>query len=177
MIEYKTTASGLVAADVMLKTADVQLVEAETVCPGKYLAVIAGSISAVQAAVDAASQGSYAVHFLNSFVLGNPHEQLIPALTGATEVESLQALGTVEVYDAVTALVAADEAAKTAHVSLIEIRLCRGMCGKSFFTLTGEVAAVEAAVERAKLKAGEGGMLLDASVIARPDPKLAKAVL
>jgi microcompartment protein CcmL/EutN len=175
MIEYKTTASGIKAADVMLKTADVELVEAGTVCPGKYIAIISGGISAVKAAVDAAQAGDVAVHFLNSFVLGNPHEQLIPAITASTEVKELLALGTVETFDAVTALVAADEAVKTAHISLIEIRLCRGMCGKSYFTFTGEIAAVQAAADKAC--SVSRGMLVDASVIARPDAKLVKAVL
>ena len=39
---------------------------------------------------------------------------------------------------------------KTAIVDLIEVRLARGMCGKSYLMLTGEVAAVEAAIDRAK---------------------------
>ena len=51
MIEFKTVSSGVVAADNMVKTSDVELIEAETVCPGKYIAIIAGDLSAVDAAV------------------------------------------------------------------------------------------------------------------------------
>ena len=47
MIEYKTVSSGVVATDNMVKTSDVELIEAETVCPGKYIAIIAGDLSAV----------------------------------------------------------------------------------------------------------------------------------
>ena len=36
MIEFKTTATGVTAADAMVKTSDVEIVEAQTVCPGKY---------------------------------------------------------------------------------------------------------------------------------------------
>ena len=61
---------------------------------------------------------------------------------------------------------AADEAAKTAIVDLIELRIARGMCGKSYMLLTGEVAAVEAAIERAKEAVKDRGMFLDSSVIA-----------
>lgn len=50
--------------------------------------------------------------------------------------------------DASSIIVAADEAAKTAIVDLIELRIARGMCGKSYMLLTGEVAAVEAAIEK-----------------------------
>ena len=51
------------------------------------------------------------------------------------------------------------------------------MCGKSYVTFTGEVAAVQAAVERAKSIVSESGMLLDATVIARPDRKLIEKIL
>ena len=54
MIEFKTTATGITAADAMVKTSDVEIVEAQTVCPGKYIAIITGDLSAVKAAVDAA---------------------------------------------------------------------------------------------------------------------------
>ena len=35
MGEFETVASGITAADTMLKTAEVEIVEAQTVCPGK----------------------------------------------------------------------------------------------------------------------------------------------
>ena len=40
MIEFKTVSAGITAADRMVKTADVELLEAQTVCPGKYIALI-----------------------------------------------------------------------------------------------------------------------------------------
>ena len=53
MIEFKTTSTGVTAADAMVKTSEVEIVEAQTVCPGKYIAIITGDLSAVKAAVDA----------------------------------------------------------------------------------------------------------------------------
>ena len=44
MIEFKTTATGITAADAMVKTSDVEIVEAQTVCPGKYIAIITGDL-------------------------------------------------------------------------------------------------------------------------------------
>ena len=82
-----------------------------------------------------------------------------------------------ETFSASAAVVAADVAAKTALVELIELRLARGMCGKSYLLLTGEIAAVEAAIERAKQGAGEDGMFLDSAVIPRPDQKFWSKIL
>ena len=55
MIEFKNIPTGITAADLMVKTADVDIVEAQTVCPGKYIAIITGDLSAVKSAVEAAS--------------------------------------------------------------------------------------------------------------------------
>lgn len=176
MVEYKTVSSGVTAADAMVKTAEVDIIEAQTVCPGKYIAVISGELSGVRAAVETA-RVSYAAHLINSFVLGNPHESIFPAIYGAAAVEQVSALGILETYDASSIIVAADIAAKTAIVTLIELRIARGMCGKSYLMLTGEVAAVEAAIEKAKREIGADGMYLDSSVIAHPDEKIWRAVL
>ena len=56
LIEYKTVSSGMTATDILVKTADVNIIQAETVCPGKYFALIEGSVAAVKAAVDAAKK-------------------------------------------------------------------------------------------------------------------------
>ena len=69
MIEFKTTATGITAADAMVKTSEVEIVEAQTVCPGKYIAIITGDLSAVKAAVDAAVT-TYEDKCIDSFVLG-----------------------------------------------------------------------------------------------------------
>ena len=171
MVEYKTTSAGVVAADSMVKTSEVSIIEAQTVCPGKYIVIIA-----VTSAVDNAKT-MHGKHLINSFVLGNPHESIFPAIYGAAEIKDVSALGIIESYDASSIIVAADEAAKTAIVDLIEVRLARGMCGKSYLMLTGEVAAVEAAIDRAKEAVSDDGMYLDSAVIAHPDAQIRDAIL
>lgn len=176
MVEYKTVSSGMKAADRMVKTAEVDLLQADTVCPGKFLVLISGDLSAVKAATEAAALID-ADQLIDRFVLGNPHESIFTALYGASEVASPNALGVLETFSAAAAIVAADTAAKTALVDLIELRLARGMCGKSYMLLTGEIAAVEAAIEKAKAGAGQGGMFLDSAVIPHPDEKLWQNIL
>ncbi len=176
LVEFKTVSSGVYAADTMVKTAEVDIIQAETVCPGKYFVLIEGDLSAVRAAVDAA-KNTNTEHLIDTFVLGNPHDTLFPAIYGATEIHNPRALGILETYSVASAIVAADIAAKTAIVDLIELRLARGMCGKSYLMLTGEVSAVSAAIEKAKSGAGEEGMFLDSTVIAGPDEKLWKTIL
>ncbi len=176
MVEFKTVSSGVMAADTMVKTAEIEILEAQTVCPGKYIVIISGELSAVRAAVDSA--GGVSPEMLSdSFVLGNPHESIFPAIYGTAEIENAKALGVLETYSAPSIIVAADAAAKTALVELIELRIARGMCGKSYMFITGEIAAVSAAIERAKATAGDSGFFLDSSVIANPDSKLWETIL
>lgn len=176
MIEFKTVSSGITAADHMVKTAEVELLEAQVVCPGKYIALIAGDLSAVNAAVSAAETRD-PENMIGKFVLGNPDESIFPAIYGTSQVEHVSALGILETYDASSIIVAADIAAKTAIVTLIELRIAKGMCGKSYLLVTGEVAACEAAIAKAKEAVGANGMFLDSSVIASPDPKLWQTIV
>ncbi len=176
MIEYQTVSTGMAAADLMIKTADVEVMEAQVVCPGKYIILVTGELSAVRASVDA-SRERFGEKLIDSFVLGNPDESIFPAIYGANEVENKNALGVLETFSVAAMIVAADTAAKTAEVELIEMRLARGMCGKSYMLITGEVAAVSAAIESAERAAGGKGMFLDSSVIANPDDKMWETVM
>ena len=176
MIEFKTVSAGVTAADSMVKTAAVELVEAQVVCPGKYIALITGDLSAVDAAV-ANAKTQYGEQLIDSFVLGNPHEGIFPAIYGTTHVEHISSLGVLETYDASAIIVAADVAAKTSEVELIELRIAKGMCGKSYVFLCGEVSAVEAAISKARASVSESGMFLDSTVIAHPDEQICKSIL
>ena len=69
MVEYNTVSTGVAAADLLVKTSDVEIVEAQTVCPGKYIVIITGELSAVRASVDA-SKAQFGTKLIDSFVLG-----------------------------------------------------------------------------------------------------------
>ncbi len=176
MVEYTTVSTGIQAADTLVKTAAVEIIEAQVVCPGKYIVIISGELSAIKASVDAA-RVKFGEQLVDSFVLGNVHEGVFPAIYATVEVENPRALGVVETFSGASAIVAADAAAKTADVTLVELRIARGMCGKSYLIMTGEVAAVQAAVDNAKAAAGDKGMLLDYSITPNPDPKLWEKIL
>ena len=47
MVEYKTVSAGITAADTMVKTSEIEVIQASTVCPGKYIVLVTGELSAV----------------------------------------------------------------------------------------------------------------------------------
>lgn len=176
MVEYFNVTTGVQAADIMSKTAEVEIITAMTVCPGKYIVIVSGALSAVKAAVDAAKT-HFPAKLVDSFILGNPHEDIFPAMYGSSDPGEVSALGILETFTASSIIVAADIAAKTAIVKLIELRIAKGMSGKSYMFITGEVAAVEAAIEKAKEAIREEGTYLDSAVIARPTKEIWKSIL
>ena len=176
MVEYKTVSTGIRAADLIVKTADVELIQAQTVCPGKYIILYTGDLSAVKASTDA-SKKQYGEALIDSFVLGNPHESLFKALTCTAEIDRIAALGVIETFTGASAIVAADHAAKTAEVTVFEIRVCRGMCGKSYVLLSGSVAAVGEAVASSVEKLKDEGLVLDYAVIPAPSQDFVKTLM
>lgn len=176
LLEYKSIAAGITAADQIVKSAEVDLLEAQTVCPGKYIVLFTGKLSAVKSAVEGGTR-DFEEYIIDSFILGNPHSSIFKGMNGTTVIEEIQALGILETYSAASILVAADLCAKTAVVEFVEIRIAKGMCGKSYLLITGEIAAVTESIEVAKKKTMESGMLLNHSVIANPDKKLWETLL
>jgi len=122
----------------------------------------------------AISAGTSAGHFsvIDSFVIPNLHEAVFPAISGTTKVEALEALGIVESFSVASLIEGADAAVKAANVMLIEIRLAMALGGKAFVTMTGNVAAVQSAVDAAAQVVGQKGMLVNKVVIPNPRPEL-----
>jgi microcompartment protein CcmL/EutN len=171
LIELTSIASGFQVADAMLKASAVDLLLSRSICSGKYMVMVGGDVSSVQAAV---STGVSAARFsvIDSFVIPNLHEAVFPAIAGSTKVETLEALGILESFSVASLIEGADAAVKAANVQLIEIRLAMALGGKAFVTLTGNVAAVQSAIDAGAQVVGQKGMLVNKVVIPSPRPEL-----
>jgi len=171
LIELGSIAAGFAVADAMLKTADVELLLARSICSGKYMVMIRGDVAGVQSAVAAGSQaGGFSV--IDTFVIPNLHESVFPAISGATKVERLEALGILESFSVASLIEGADAAVKAANVELIELRLAMALGGKAFVTLTGSVSAVTSAIEAGARVVAQKGLLVNKVVLPNPRPEL-----
>lgn len=176
VVEANSIPLGVLAGDAMVKTAAVELVAAQTVCAGKYIVMVSGEVAAVRAAV-AAGVESAASALVDSLVIPNVDERVLVALSGASAVETAQAVGVVETFSLASTISAADTVVKTAEVELIEVRLGRGMGGKSFLVFTGEVAAVEAASKAVEANEASRGLIGSSVVIPSPHMDMVRALL
>ncbi|KLV07110.1 propanediol utilization protein [Photobacterium aquae] len=166
-IELNSIARGFQVADAMLKAAHVEIVFNRTICPGKFMVMVAGDVAAVEASVHAGlAIGKGDV--VDELVIANVHPDVFPAIAGTRVVERPAALGIVETFSVAAIVEAADAAVKAANVELLEVHMAMAIGGKGFVTMTGDVAAVQAAVDAAVNRIGHRGVLVDKVVIAQP---------
>jgi bacterial microcompartment shell protein len=155
-VETSSIAQGVVTGDAMVKTAEVTLLAATTLTPGKYWVLIGGEVATVAAET-----------LLDSLFIPQLHEQVMPALAGTAMRRDDDALGVIETLSAASAIEAADRAVKAANVTLRDLRLANGIGGKGVVYLTGDVSNVQAALEAGREVALRKGLLARAVVIPR----------
>ena len=167
IVETSSIAKGFEIADTILKTAQVELIVNRTICPGKYMVLVGGSVDAVQASIEAGVRvGAHTV--VDHFVIANVHPSVFPAISGVAHLPELQALGVVEAFSVASIIEAADAAVKATPVQLVTIHLAMAIGGKGFVSLTGDVASVQEAVEIAAAVIERKGLLVEKVVIPRP---------
>lgn len=167
IIELNSIAKGMEICDLMLKSANVELLVSKTLCPGKFLLMISGDVAAVTQSIQHGTQ--HTGHLLvDSVVLPNIHPAVLPALSGLNPVEQRQAVGIVETWSAAACISAADRAVKAARITLVRIHMAFGIGGKCYQVMSGEIGDVQNALAVANQTAGENGLLICSSMIPRP---------
>ena len=175
-IETCSIAAGIAAADACLKRAEVQLLEARPICPGKFMVLFRGEMSQVQNALGAGTDVA-AESLVDKLFLPRIHPSFFTALSLTSQPLSGEALGIIETVTAAICIVASDTAAKAAGVNLVELRLADGLGGKSFVLMEGSVADVEAGVAAGVAKVVEAGLLVRKVVISHLHPAVREKIL
>jgi len=170
-VETSSIAQGTVVGDAMVKTAEVELVEACPVSPGKYWVLIGGEVGPVRAAFQRGVQLA-ADTLLDSLFIPQLHGMVLPALRGVVPPEDHDALGVIETATAAAAIVAADHAAKAADILLRDVRLANGLGGKGVVFLSGAISDVQAAVEAGRAEALRRGLLARSVVVPQLHPQM-----
>jgi microcompartment protein CcmL/EutN len=173
LLELCSIARGVETTDAVLWEAEVELLFATPVQPGKYLLLFTGSVQAVTASARRGAEVA-GPDLVDQLVIQQLHEQVVPILKrrGGKINGQIDAVGVVETTTVASAVLAADLALKTASVDLLDLRLANGLDGKSFFVLTGEVSDMRSAVAAGARQAQAAGLLAREVVIPRPHPGL-----
>jgi microcompartment protein CcmL/EutN len=171
LLEIGSLARGVVVADAVAKRAQIELLDCWPTSPGKYLILFAGGVAEVEESVQAGVAAA-ADALMDKLFLPQVDAQLLPALRAGPKGlgspdNAEETAGLIELHSVASALRSADAACKAATVRLQMLHLARGIGGKAWFILRGQLESVEAAVMAATEIAGDG-LLAGAEIIARP---------
>jgi microcompartment protein CcmL/EutN len=177
LLELTTVARGIVAADAMLKRAPAMLLSSRTLSGGKHMLVVAGGVAEVEEAI-AAGRDIAGDRLRDQLILAYADPQVWPMLDGAGLMvasdwnpdQSAESVAIVETATVCAAIAAADAACKVADVIVRDVRLAIDLAGKAYFTMTGALDAIDAAVIAATAAAGD--RLVELERIAQPAPEL-----
>lgn len=166
-LEFSSIAIGILALDEMVKIAPVSIIEARTMCPGKYLIVFSGDVASVEYSFKKGFETGREF-IVDSLLLPMVHPDVVKATGKIIVTNDWDAIGIIETLSVVTGIEAADKAAKTGGVKIIEIRLAIGFGGKSYVKLLGSLDAVQAAMEAGTAIARAKNMLCMSTLIPQP---------
>ncbi len=158
LIETSSIAKGLETLDAMCKAAGVNPEIHQAISKGKYIIVISGTVGEVESALAKGAEIAGGTVVSRS-IIRNVHSGALAALNKKVKGETLGAVGMVETKEALPALFAADAAAKAAFVHVAEVNTGKGIGGKGYFTVTGEVGAVRTAVAAGVKAIGEDAVV------------------
>ncbi len=166
LLEFDSIAVGIRAGDAMAKRAPLETLHAGSVQPGKYLVLAGGAVADVEEARTAGREAG-AEALLDEVFLPDVHPDVIQALTGGRRPAEGEALGIVETRTVAAVIGAADAGVKGALVRLLEVRLADGLGGKGYALLSGQLSAVEAAVDLGIASLAAEDLLVQRVVIPR----------
>ncbi len=163
-LEYISVGKGIEAADLISKNTDIDILLSAPNCPGRYQILFTGGVSAVREAVELA-RGTADFNFLDSIVLPRVDAKVISAFYGGGVGELGEALGVFETMTMTDTIAAADRMVDAADVDIVQLRLGKGLAGKSYVMVTGSVQDVRAAMDAALSEISQEGIVISAVVI------------
>jgi len=167
VLEYSSIAVGIKALDEMVKIAPVRIIEARTMCPGKYLIVFTGDVASVEYSFNKGYDTGKSF-IVDSLFLPRVHPDVIPAIGQVVTTGEWKAIGIIETLSVVSSIEAGDLAAKKGGVKIIEIRLAIGFGGKSYVKMQGTLDEVEVAMEAGISQARTKNLLCMSTLIPQP---------
>ncbi len=173
LLEFDSVAAGVLAVDRMLKQAPIALLRCGTVHPGRYLALVGGSVASTAEAHDAgvvSGRGQGAL--VDEILLADPHPFLAGALAGARTAPAGEALGVIEVSTSPAMLRGIDAALKSVPVALVEIRLADDLGGRALAVFDGLLPDVQEALRTTADRLGECATVCGSSLLPRLDDTL-----
>ncbi len=170
LLEFSSVAVGIMAVDRMLKKSPVALLRCGTVHPGRYLALVGGTVAATEEAyAEGCDIGTTKAVLVDKVMLADPHPALRAAVGGERVAPTGDTVGIMEMDRSPAMLRLLDEVLKAVPVNLVELRLADDLGGAALAVLDGELFDVQEVARRAE---AAGSDVCAAAVMSRVDETL-----
>ncbi len=173
LIEYDSVAQGILAVDRMLKRSPIALLKCGTIHPGRYLALVGGTVASTE---EAWRTGCGAGDVTDDVFLPDPHRDLVAALAEPAAPIPAEAMAILETTTSPALLRCVDAALKAVPVRLAALRLADDLGGLGLAILTGGLTDLQAALAVAEGAAGARGRLTGRSLLPRVESMLLDVV-
>jgi len=171
VVEFKSVSRGISVTDAMIKAADVRTVLSTTLCPGKYLTIVSGDVSAIESSKNIADELG-GRHVFSSFVVNGVGQEIIDAIGGKLDEDPTGAISVIESLQMANLINAADLSMDAADVGFLDFRLGRGCGVNCFYVLTGTLTDIKEATGVAIDFLKSLGSLIAYKIVASPDREL-----
>lgn len=176
VIEFRSIAMGIGAVDRIVKASDVRILDAKSICPGKYYIIFAGSVSAVSNSMNVVLEEGE-TFIIDWGVVSNVYPEIFTSLNQASTIKELKSIGVIETLTSPSIIIAADAAIKATSVELVEIRIARALGGKNTCIINGDVSSVSESVRVGIKYAQQKDFLVDYQIIPSPHQDLYRAIM
>jgi microcompartment protein CcmL/EutN len=173
LLEFDSIAAGVLAVDRMLKQAPIAVLRCGSVHPGRYLALVGGSVASTE---EAHTEGVHIARIqgalTDEILLPDPHPLLAAAVGGERNGPRGEAVGVVEVATSPGLLRGMDAVLKSVPVDLVEVRLADDLGGRALAVFDGTLPDVQEALAMIGGRIGERAALCASSLLPRVDETL-----
>jgi len=170
-LEYISVGKGIEAADLISKNTAIDILLSAPNCPGRYQILFTGDVGAVNEAIEIAN-GIADFNFLDSLILPRIDDRVLSALYSPDITNIGASIGVFETMTMTATIEGADTMVKTSDVGIIELRLGKGLAGKSYVIVTGTVQNVQSGMDAALEGVKDRGVLISSVVIPSVNPEL-----
>ncbi|MFT5232316.1 MAG: microcompartment protein CcmL/EutN [Candidatus Krumholzibacteriia bacterium] len=173
LLEFTSLATGMQAVDQMLKQSPIAVLRCGSVHPGRYLALVGGTVASTEEAhTVGVALGCGVDKLVDEVLLPSPHPQLRAAVLGERTDPAGDAVGVCEISTSPGLLRAIDHVLKSVPVNLVEIRLADDLGGHALAIFDGLLPDVQEGLELVSSHLGSSARLLGSALMPRVDETL-----
>ncbi|MEG0050791.1 MAG: BMC domain-containing protein [Terrisporobacter sp.] len=175
-IEFKSIAKGIEVSNDMVKKFYVEVLYLKSICPGKFLIIIAGETSYVNESINyGLTKGKG--YIVDSFIINSISEDIINGIKHKYKtLENIRSIGILETNKVCSGIKALDKTLKYSDVNLVKLQLSFAIGGKLVYIVEGDASSLEHGIEEGKSILNSKDIISD-SIIQSVDNQIIKNLI